>query len=135
MPFVARRWTKRGIPLLVAIAGVMAGFLPPVAIAAELLVLEQVGCVYCEKFEREIAPAYPKTAEGKIAPLRRIDIHQEWPEDLADIKPAALTPTFILIDNDRELGRIHGYPGDEHFWFLLGELLQNLNSESPEPTR
>ena len=135
MPFLARRWTNRRIPLLVAGAVVIAGLLPPEAISAELLVLEQDGCVYCEKFEREIAPAYPKTAEGKIAPLRRIDIHQEWPEDLADIKPAALTPTFILIDNDRELGRMHGYPGDEYFWFLLGELLQKLDNESPEPSR
>lgn len=121
--------------MLVASAAAIAGYLPLAALSAELLVLEQDGCVYCEKFEREIAPAYPKTAEGKMAPLRRVDIDQEWPEDLAGIKPAALTPTFILIDNDRELGRLHGYPGDEYFWFLLGELLQNLNTKSPEPSQ
>ena len=135
MPFRAWRWTQRGTSMLVASAVAIASYLPLAAISAELLVLEQEGCVYCEKFNREIAPAYPKTTEGKIAPLRRIDIHQEWPADLADIKPAALTPTFILIDNDKELGRLHGYPGDEHFWFLLGELLQSLNAESPEPPR
>ena len=97
--------------------------------------LEQDGCVYCEKFNREIAPAYSKTAEGKIAPLRRIDINQEWPEDLADIKPTTLTPTFILIENNKELDRLYGYSGDEYFWFLLGELLENLNTELPEISR
>lgn len=39
--------------------------------AAELVMFEQKGCVWCQRFDREIAPAYDKTTEGKRAPLRR----------------------------------------------------------------
>jgi hypothetical protein len=38
--------------------------------AAELIMFEQAGCAWCETFDREIAPIYPKTAEGRRAPLR-----------------------------------------------------------------
>lgn len=95
--------------------------------------VEEAGCVYCAKFNAEVAEAYPNTREGRIAPLRRVDLNDEWPADLSQIKPESLTPTFILVDNNREVGRLHGYQGDEFFWFLLGEMLQNLdppNSES-----
>jgi hypothetical protein len=33
------------------------------------------------------------------------------------------TPTFVIIDAGKELGRIEGYAGDEFFWFLLNRLL------------
>lgn len=94
--------------------------------AAELLVVEQDNCAYCEKFHAQIAPAYPKTDEGKRAPLRLIMIDDPMPEELIDVEPAFVTPTFILIQNNREVDRLVGYPGDEHFWFLLGEMLAKL---------
>ena len=94
--------------------------------AAELLMVEQPGCVFCERFNREIAPAYPKTSEGKLAPLRRVDLTEPWPADLVLVKPATLTPTFILISESNEVDRLAGYPGDEHFWYLLGEMLKKL---------
>jgi len=46
---------------------------------------EQAGCSWCEAFDREIAPIYHKTAEGQRAPLRRVDIDQPVPQDLAFI--------------------------------------------------
>ncbi|NND91399.1 MAG: transcriptional regulator [Granulosicoccus sp.] len=94
--------------------------------AAELLMVEEEGCVYCAKFNREIAPAYPKTAEGRVAPLRRLSLTEPWPEDLQEIARAQVTPTFILVDKGREVDRLIGYPGDEHFWFLLGDMLEKL---------
>lgn len=95
-------------------------------VAAELIMIEQEGCIYCKKFDREISVAYPKTAEGRRAPLRRVDLHEPWPVDLANIKSEPYTPTFVLVENNQEVDRIIGYPGDEHFWFLLGEMLQKL---------
>ena len=94
--------------------------------AAELLVIEQDDCPYCARFNREIAPAYPNTAEGRLAPLRRIDLYADWPAEYANVKPQRFTPTFILVDNGREVDRLVGYPGDEFFWFLLGEMLAKL---------
>ncbi|MCW2309819.1 hypothetical protein [Rhodobium gokarnense] len=94
--------------------------------AAELLVLERDGCPWCERFDAEIAPVYPKTAEGRRAPLRRIDIHQPLPGDLAGIRLETFTPTFVLVEDGKEIGRIRGYPGEEFFWFMLSELIAKL---------
>src|SRR3989440_12861352 len=84
--------------------------------AAELVMFEQKGCVWCQKFDREIAPAYDKTTEGKRAPLRRLDIAQPIPAELAVIRRERFTPVFVLVDEAREIGRIRGYPGDIFFW-------------------
>ena len=121
-----------GMLLRCALALVASGvaLLSPGVFAAQLLMIEEEHCPYCERFNHEIAPIYPKTAEGKQAPLRRIDLADGWPADLSFVKPEQLTPTFILIDNDRELGRLYGYQGDEFFWFLLGELLAKLDTSS-----
>jgi thioredoxin-related protein len=96
------------------------------ATAAELLMLEQPGCTWCARFNAEIAPAYANTEEGRRAPLRRVDITHEWPLDLAEIAGERFTPTFVLVVDGREVGRIRGYPGDEFFWYLVGELTAKL---------
>lgn len=94
--------------------------------AAELVMLEQPGCPWCAKFNAEIAPIWPKTEEGKRVPLRRVDITRPWPADLSDIRKERLTPTFVLVENGREIGRLRGYPGDEFFWSSIDELIAEL---------
>jgi thioredoxin-related protein len=96
--------------------------------AAELVMFEQAGCVWCEAFDREIAPVYDKTDEGRRAPLRRVDIMQKSPQDLSFIDVERLTPLFVLIDKGREIGRIRGYPGEDNFWGLLGALIKKLDA-------
>jgi hypothetical protein len=98
------------------------------AYTAELVMFEQAGCIWCETFDREIAPIYPKTAEGKRAPLRRVNIDNPLPPDLNFIEIERLAPLFVLVENGREIGRIRGYPGEEHFWGLLGVLIKKLGS-------
>ncbi len=88
--------------------------------------LEQPGCAWCARFDAEIAPAWPKTEEGRRAPLRRVDITREWPADLTAIARERFTPTFVLIDRGKEIGRIRGYVGDEFFWYRIGELIALL---------
>ena len=92
----------------------------PVATMADpiLLMAEEDGCFWCDKWNEEIAHIYPKTAEGRIAPLERYDIHGDAP-DVVFAKRVHYTPTFILIDNGKEVGRIEGYPGEDFFWGLL----------------
>ena len=97
--------------------------------AAELVMFEQAGCPWCEAFDREIAPIYGKTDEGRRAPLRRLDIASDLPPDLNFLSVERLTPLFILVDKGREIGRIRGYPGEDHFWGLLGALLRQLDAE------
>src|SRR5438552_1423498 len=105
----------------------LALLLAPAARSAELVMFEQKGCVWCQKFDREIAPAYDKTTEGKRAPLRRLDIAQPVPADLPSIPRERFTPVFVLIDAGREIGRIRGYPGDTFFWGLLANLIERLD--------
>lgn len=99
--------------------------------AAELVMFEQAGCVWCAVFDREIAPVYGKTAEGRRAPLRRLESGRPLPSDLSFIQTERLTPLFVLVDNGREVGRIRGYPGDDNFWGLLGALLKTLDTPGP----
>jgi hypothetical protein len=88
--------------------------------------LERPGCGWCLRWNREIAPVYPKTPEGRLAPLRRVDVTAPWPADLAGIPGDRYTPTFIVIDNGVEVARLRGYPGDNFFWPLLEEMLAKL---------
>lgn len=94
--------------------------------AAELLVFEQPGCVWCQRFDREIAPIYPKTEEGRLAPLRRLDLGDEDAALATLAAPVRYTPTFVLVEDGREVGRIPGYAGEDAFWGLLAELTKKL---------
>lgn len=105
--------------------------------AAELIMFEQQGCEWCQAWHSQIGPIYPKTAEGRAAPLRRVDIFDPVPDDIKDIPHGHFTPTFVLLENGREIGRIRGYPGEDFFWGLLGELIKKLDdagglNESPD---
>ncbi len=101
----------------------------PAAAAAELVMLEADGCSWCAKWNEEVGVVYHKTPEGRRAPLRRVDIHGPLPADLRFLTKGSYTPTFILVDDGREFGRIRGYPGEEYFWALLGEMLKRLPQE------
>jgi thioredoxin-related protein len=95
--------------------------------AAELLMFESDSCQWCRVWHAEIGPIYPKTSEGKKAPLRTVDIDAPRPDDLDHIQGIRFTPTFVLIDEGgREIGRINGYPGQDFFWGLLDKLIAKL---------
>lgn len=99
--------------------------------ATELVMFERAGCVYCAKFDRDIAPIYEKTDEGRLAPLRRVPLSGEASGDIHLAAPVRFTPTFVLVDRGREIGRITGYASDESFWGLLGALTDKLARERP----
>lgn len=94
--------------------------------AAELLMFREDGCSWCEKWDAEIRSIYPKTVEGKRAPLRDVDIHEPVAEFISDKGLVHFTPTFVLVDRGREIGRITGYPGEDNFWWLLEDLISKL---------
>ena len=94
--------------------------------AAELIMFEEPGCVWCQRWHAEVGPGYPSTDEGRQAPLRRHDLRSGVPADIRFEKPVTLTPTFVLVDNGVEVGRILGYPGANFFYPMLEELLRRL---------
>lgn len=89
----------------------------------QLVMVEQPGCIYCRAWDAEISAIYPKTVEGQRAPLIRIQLHAPLPEGMRFDRPAAFTPTFVLLDDGAEVGRIEGYPGQDFFWGLLNGML------------
>ncbi len=111
----------RLLAVLLALAGPAA--------AAELVMVEEAGCPWCARWDAEIAHAYPRTDEGRTAPLRRIELNGPRPEDIAFDAPLRVTPTFVLVDEGEEVARIEGYPGDEFFWHLLRQMLDKLPDE------
>ena len=91
---------------LAVIASLLLSAIPGLS-AAELVMLEQDGCHWCEQWHEEIGQVYPKTRESKIAPLRKVN-----------------------IDNGKEVARLRGYPGDNFFWPLLEDMLRKLPEEN-----
>ena len=95
-----------------------------------LLMIRQDGCIYCRQWEAEVAPAYATSPQGRAAPLRRIDINGPYPDGLALDRQPYVTPTFILIRNGQEMGRIEGYPGQKNFWRFLDRIMA---ADAPQP--
>lgn len=108
------------------VAAVLVGLPGAGAWAAELVMFEAANCVWCEAWDRDIGAIYPKTDEARIAPLRRVDIDAQRPSDLSGIRAVVYTPTFVIMEDGKEIGRILGYPGEAHFWGLLGMELGKL---------
>lgn len=91
---------------------------------SQLFMAEEKGCYWCAKWHEEIAHIYPKSPEGHAAPLVRYDLNNEIP-DVAFAKSVHFTPTFILVKNGVEVGRIEGYPGEDFFWGLLAMMIRD----------
>ena len=106
----------------------------PVLAAGDLrlVMVEQPGCNYCLQWHSEIGPIYPKTPEGAAAPLQTVQLRAPLPEGISFVGPAVFTPTFVLVQDGAEVGRIEGYPGEDFFWGLLGMMLrQTGNAVAP----
>ncbi|WP_233270452.1 thioredoxin domain-containing protein [Chachezhania sediminis] len=113
----------------IALALVVPAFAP--AQAAELVMVETQGCSWCARWTEEIGPIFPKTEESRRAPLRRVDIASLPGGDIALTRRVVYTPTFLLVEDGRELGRIEGYPGEDFFWGFLDRLLDDHDIAAP----
>ncbi|SEO06929.1 thioredoxin domain-containing protein [Palleronia pelagia] len=121
------------LPLLATCLGLLTAL--PAWAERELVMVEQHGCVWCERWDAEIAPAYPKTEIGAEAPLRRIDLNAPVPVDLTLASPPRLTPTFILIDDGDEIARLEGYPGEDFFWAVIERMLSDAGPVAGSPEK
>jgi len=91
------------------------------AARVQLVMIGEKGCPYCARWDKEVGVAYPASAEGQFAPLLRLD--RSDPE-AAKFSNVLYSPTFIVLDNGVEIGRMVGYPGPDFFWGLLSRILQ-----------
>ena len=103
----------------------------PVRAAGELrlVMVEQTGCTYCLQWHTEIGPIYPKTPEGAAAPLQTVQLRAPLPDGMTFDSPPVFTPTFVLLSDGAEVGRIEGYPGEDFFWGLLGVMLKENGAD------
>ena len=105
--------------------------MPGLARATELIMVEQPGCIWCQRWDEDIAPIWPKTAAGEHAPLRRAQL-SKLPGDYELDRRVNLTPTFLIVDETgRELARLEGYPGEDFFWPLIEDLLTQATGFEP----
>lgn len=93
---------------------------PARAAGVALIMVEDRGCMYCIKWNKEVGKGYGRTAEGRTAPLRRVGRDARVLDGFA---PVIYTPTFILVREGREVGRITGYPGQFYFWEELSQMM------------
>ncbi len=91
--------------------------------ALELVLFGRTGCVWCARWERDIGEIYPRAELGRIAPLRRLDIRDQRRAGFQLGEPVLYTPTFVLIDDGVEIGRITGYQSEDMFWGTLESLV------------
>jgi len=108
----------------------ISGILP--CNGAELVMFESSACVWCEAWDEEVGQIYPKTDEAKILPLRKVDIDDPLPPSLQWVKGVVFTPTFIVVEDNKEVGRIVGYSGEAFFWGFLSKLANQV-SKNPQP--
>ena len=93
-----------------------------------LVMVEEAGCVYCARWHAEVGQAYARSVEGRFAPLETVRIGDASINYLIGLR---YTPTFVLVEGRREIGRITGYPGADFFWSLLAELLAKTSFSTP----
>lgn len=96
--------------------------------AAELVYFNSTACSVCEQWDEEVGVLYHKTDEAQRLPLRSHDIHDDKPADLAFVKGVAFTPTFVMVEDGKEVGRIVGYISDYFFWQQVAGLIKKSDS-------
>ncbi|MDX2290203.1 MAG: hypothetical protein NW217_15465 [Hyphomicrobiaceae bacterium] len=93
----------------------------------ELVMVEEAGCGYCIAWHQQIGQGYAKSDEGRLAPLRVVDVRSAAARDLGRI---VYTPTFVLRRHGGgEVGRIVGFPGADAFWGLLTQLVAKASRD------
>jgi thioredoxin-related protein len=111
----------------------LAGASSALAQSFELVMFERAGCVYCERWKRDVGPVYPLTPQGQQAPLRMIDLDARKNASVAEPaleRPVRYSPTFVLLRDGREVGRITGYMDDAMFWGVFSKMLEQQTAKS-----
>jgi thioredoxin-related protein len=89
----------------------------------ELVMFELGTCIYCAVWNDAVGRGYAETTLGQRAPLRRVDLRHRRPDDLRHVTGVRMTPTFVLLHGEQEVGRILGYVDGPNFWRQLQALM------------
>jgi hypothetical protein len=97
--------------------------LQPAAAEPRLVMIGAPNCEYCAQWEAEVGVVFDRTAEGRQVALERRTLAAPAPEGARLARGIRYTPTFVLLCQGAETGRIEGYPGEDFFWPMLRRLL------------
>lgn len=97
--------------------------IPAAPATMELVVMEAPGCTYCTLFRRDVLPSYAASERAKDVPIRFVDVNDESAEQLGLDSPIDMVPTFVVLKNNHEVGRIPGYVGPEFFFHSINHLI------------
>jgi thioredoxin-related protein len=117
------------VPLLTVL------FVSTAAPALELVMFRRAGCSWCAAWDREIGPIYPKTEVGRRAPVRFANTERPSEAKVALKSPVRYSPTFVVVQDNRELARIEGYPGQDFFWARLERLVPEAATKDGAQSR
>lgn len=123
--------------IVVAAALAVLPFLPPRAGAVtdtgttpqaqvedlQIIVMEAPGCIYCSLFRRDVLPSYEASTRARTVPVRFLDVNDLEKAQLDLTAPVDIVPTFVVVKDKRELGRVPGYIGPETFFHALNHIL------------
>ena len=111
-------------PLRLLALGIALTFstLPGIAIAGTRLVMVTSDyCPFCQAWERDVGAVYNKSPYAPSLPLTRVDMGSAMPEGVSLQAPVVGTPTFLIIQDGREIDRKRGYDDAAMFWWWLSE--------------
>ncbi len=114
-----------GISVSVSKAGLDVEAPLPHASNLELIVMEAPGCTYCELFRRDVLPSYQASERAKDMPIRFLDINDATAEALGLDSAIDIVPTFVVLKDHKEVGRIPGYVGPEFFFHSINHLISS----------
>ena len=89
-----------------------------------LVMFTSKDCPVCQAWEREIGSIYKKSQYQVTLPLTRLNFSTPRPDWLSIKEPISGTPTFVIIENGYEVGRILGFTDPEMFWWQLSSFTE-----------
>lgn len=95
----------------------------------EIIVMEADGCIYCGIFRRDILPAFESSPRGKKMPVRFVDINEIDTARVTLERPIDILPTFVIVHDQREIGRIPGYVGQHDFFQSINYVMSSSGHE------
>ena len=89
----------------------------------ELVFITSEHCPFCKAWERDVGQIYDSTPYALKARLRRADFGDVDSALPLGADKVSGTPTFLIVENNTEIGRIEGYQSSEMFFWALSEYI------------
>lgn len=93
----------------------------------ELLVFEHEDCRYCRIFRSDVLPRYRDNGQEARAPIRFIRVEHTDTRRMNLHGGIHMVPTFVLMQDGQEVGRITGYWAPDNFFKMLANLLMRTD--------